>query len=81
MLKINLKTEKELQSYIRLAMQKEKINKKNLAFMLDISYPTMLKYLESPYLLTISQLNSICQALQIDIKITLNKEQNYDQNI
>jgi len=81
MLKINLKTEKELQSYIRLAMQKETINKKNLAFMLDISYPTVLKYLENPEELSIKKLRSICKVLLIDLKITLNKEQNYDQNI
>tara|TARA_R100001015_G_C4430929_1_gene28112 strand:+ start:63 stop:290 length:228 start_codon:yes stop_codon:yes gene_type:complete len=72
-MKWNIKTEKDLSKSIYLARKRKKLNKRELAYTLQWSYPTMLKYLENPYELTITKLKSICKVLDIDFKITLNK--------
>ena len=72
-MKLNLKSEQDLAKCIYLARKRKKLNKKELAYTLQWSYPTMLKYLEHPYELTITKLKSICRVLDIDFGKTLNK--------
>ena len=72
-MKWNIKCERELAKCIFLARKRKNINKKELAYTLEWSYPTMLKYLESPYELTITKLKSICRVLDVDFNKTLNK--------
>jgi hypothetical protein len=72
-MRLNLKSEKDLKSCLKLAMFREKVDKKTLAEVLQWSYPTMLKYLEHPYQLTITKLKSICRVLDIDFGKTINK--------
>ena len=71
-MKLNLKTENELKTYIRLAMIKENINKKMLAYSMKLSYPTMLNKLQNPYKLKLTELKSMCLILRIDFNNTLN---------
>tara|TARA_R100000458_G_C8224249_1_gene207727 strand:+ start:334 stop:561 length:228 start_codon:yes stop_codon:yes gene_type:complete len=72
-MRLNLKSEKDLKTCLRLAMYREKIDKKTLAEVLQWSYPTMLKYLKHPEELSIKKLKSICRVLDIDFSKTLNK--------
>ncbi|QDP54423.1 MAG: hypothetical protein GOVbin7581_5 [Prokaryotic dsDNA virus sp.] len=72
-MRINLKSEKDLRTTLYVARENKGLNKRQLQHALGWSYPTMLKYLEHPYQLTINKLKSICRVLDIDFKKTINK--------
>ena len=63
-----------MQATIHVARKNKGLNKRQLSYALGWSYPTMLKYLEHPYQLTINKLKSICGVLDVDFKKTINKK-------
>lgn len=64
----------KLKRAIGYAMYDNNITKIELSEIMEISYPTMLSKLSNPQNMKISEMNKICQILNLDLKqiLTIN---------
>ena len=58
---------------VRYSMFHNKITKKDLSDYMNMSYPTMLKYLNDPGLLRISDAKRLCSILNLSLTELINK--------
>ena len=62
-----------LKTAVEYSMFKNKISKKELSDIMNMSYPTMLKYLNDLGSLKIRDANRLCEILNLNLKELINK--------
>ena len=64
----------KLKKAIGYAMYDNDMTKMELSEIMDISYPTMLSKLSNPQSMKISEMNKVCEILNLDLKelLTIN---------
>ena len=65
--------EENLKTAVEYAMFKNKITKKDLSDYMEMSYPTMLKYLNDLGSLRVRDANRLCNILNLNLKELINK--------
>lgn len=65
--------EENLKTAVEYAMFKNKVTKKELSNYMEMSYPTMLKYLNNLGSLKIRDANRLCNILNLNLKELINK--------
>ena len=65
--------EENLKTAVEYAMFKNKVTKKELSDYMEMSYPTMLKYLNNLGSLKIRDANRLCNILNLNLKDLINK--------
>ena len=60
--------EENLKTAVEYAMFKNKITKKDLSGYMNMSYPTMLKYLDDLGSLKVRDANRLCNILNLNLK-------------
>ena len=65
--------EENLKTAVEYAMFKNKVTKKELSDYMEMSYPTMLKYLNNLGSLKIRDANRLCNILNLNLKELINK--------
>ena len=65
--------EENLKTAVEYAMFKNKVTKKELSNYMEMSYPTMLKYLNNLGSLKIRDANRLCNILHLNLKELINK--------
>tara|TARA_R110002020_G_scaffold55470_1_gene153829 strand:+ start:153 stop:353 length:201 start_codon:yes stop_codon:yes gene_type:complete len=58
---------------VEYSMFRNKVTKKDLSDIMDMSYPTMLKYLKDPGSLKISHAKRLCEVLNLSLTELINK--------
>lgn len=56
---------------IKIAMLRKNISKLELSEKLNISYPTIRKYIHTPFSMRVNELDRICQFLELNLLIKL----------
>ena len=59
----------KLKKAIGYAMYDNDMTKMELSEIMDISYPTMLSKLSNPQSMKISEMNKVCEILNLDLKL------------
>jgi len=70
----NMKDTKELSKDIQIEMLKNNLNKQDMQKRLFVSYPTMLKKIEQPHSMTLTEFTKMCVVLKISVNELLIKK-------
>ena len=65
--------EENLKTAVEYAMFKNKVTKKDLSEYMNMSYPTMLKYLDDLSSLKVRDANRLCNILNLSLTELINK--------
>lgn len=70
----NMKDIKELSKDIQIEMLKNNLNKQDMQKRLCVSYPTILKKIEQPHSMTLTEFKKLCVVLKISVNELLIKK-------
>ena len=70
----NMKDTKELSKDIKIEMLENNLNKQDMQKRLCVSYPTILKKIEQPHSMTLTEFKKLCVVLKISVNELLIKK-------